>query len=85
MRGLLLPTLLALAAGGCGSSRTAPVFDIKKDMTKQQVQRLAGNPYHRGPRCWVYRATKPGNTAIDGMRFCFTADRVSLVQTSVHG
>jgi hypothetical protein len=83
---MVLLALLAVAAGGCGGSRKPTgVFDIKTGMTKQQVQRLAGRPYQVGTRCWLYRASKPSNTSIDGMRFCFTNGRVSLVQTAVHG
>ena len=72
---------------GCGSvspTMRTGVFAVAKGMTKAQVTKLAGKPYRAGPRCWLYHASKAG-TSIDGMRFCFTNGRVSLVQTAVHG
>ncbi len=75
--------VLVVVLAGCGGSKTTRVFAVKKGMTKQQVQKLAGSPYRSGPNCWLYHASKKG-TPIDGMRFCFTHGRVSLVQTSVH-
>jgi outer membrane protein assembly factor BamE (lipoprotein component of BamABCDE complex) len=77
-----LVVLVAVLAG-CGDSTASGVFAVKKGMTKQQVQKLAGSPYRFGPNCWLYDASKKG-TSIDGMRFCFTQGQVSLVQTSVH-
>lgn len=79
--GLLV--LVAVLAGCGGSHKATGVFAVKDGMTKQQVQKLAGSPYHAGPNCWLYRASKKG-TSIDGMRFCFTNGEVSLIQTSVH-
>lgn len=78
-----LIVLLLLAA--CGGSQRAGVFAVKKGMTKEQVQKLAGRTYRSsGPDCWLYHASRHG-TAIDGMRFCFTDGKVSGIQTAVHG
>ncbi len=75
----------SLALAGCGGTHKASgVFAVEDGMTMQQVRTAAGTPYHAGPNCWLYHATKQG-TSIDGMRFCFTNGRVSLVQTAVHG
>ncbi len=41
-------------------------------------------PYRAGPNCWLYHATKKV-TSVDGMRFCFTFGRVSVIQTAQHG
>ncbi len=79
---LALVVLVGVLAG-CGGSKATGVFAVKKGMTKQQVQKLAGSPYRSGPNCWLYHASKKG-TSIDGMRFCFSNGQVSLVQTSVH-
>lgn len=74
-----------LVLAGCGGShRAGNVFAVTTGMTMQQVRSVAGTPYRAGPNCWLYHATKQG-TSIDGMRFCFTNEHVSLVQTSVHG
>jgi hypothetical protein len=84
-----LPTLGVLVLGvvlaGCGGSHKASgVFTVKKGMTKQRVHKVAGSPYRAGPNCWLYHASKKG-TSIDGMRFCFTNGRVSLMQIAQHG
>jgi hypothetical protein len=91
MKQRIIPTfVLAAVVGataGCGGSSKAGVFEVKKGMTQAQVIAAAGHPYLRGGpagrACWDYRASKKG-TSIDGMRFCFTNGRVSLVQTAVH-
>ena len=76
--------VLVAVLAGCGSKKPSGVFAVKQGMTKNQVRSLAGIPYRAGPTCWLYHASKEG-TAIDGMRFCFTNDQVTLVQTAVHG
>ena len=76
--------VFAVVLVGCGAARPNGVFAVKNGMTKQQVQKIAGTPYRAGQNCWLYHASKK-NTSIDGMRFCFTNGRVSLVQTAVHG
>jgi len=49
------------------------------------VQRMEhGMPYRAGPNCWLYHATKKGTSA-DGMRFCFTFGRLSVIQTAQLG
>jgi outer membrane protein assembly factor BamE (lipoprotein component of BamABCDE complex) len=78
---LLAP--VAVLTGCAGSHKANEVFAVKTGMTKQQVLKLAGSPYHSGPNCWLYHASKQGTT-IDGMRFCFADGRVSLIQTSAH-
>ena len=62
---------------------TPAVFTVKEGMTKVEVRKLAGTPWREGSRCWVYREVKPA-TNIVGMRFCFTRERVTLVETSLH-
>ncbi|MGD0167825.1 MAG: hypothetical protein ABSC51_11175, partial [Gaiellaceae bacterium] len=89
MKGKIRPLIASAALGmvivaaGCGGHKVSGVFSVKKGMTQQQVRKLAGAPYARGSRCWLYHASKKG-TPIDGMRFCFKNGRVSLVQTAVH-
>jgi hypothetical protein len=70
----------------------APALAVHKGMTMKQVRALAGKPQVAGNRCWLYRFTVTssggqtgGSSGIDGMRFCFTNGRVSLVQTAQHG
>jgi hypothetical protein len=81
---LLLVPITAAALSACGGHKNAGVFAVERGMTKQQVQKRAGHPYHAGPSCWLYRGIKKG-TSIDAMRFCFTNGRVSLIQTGMHG
>lgn len=69
-------------SAGCGSGRSG-VFTVKNGMTMQQVRSAAGTPYRAGGKCWLYHTSKSG-TSIDGMRFCFTNGRVSLIQTAQH-
>ena len=79
-------TFLVLAAlvSVCDSGHKATgVFAVKKGMTKQQIQQVAGTPYRAGSNCWLYHASKKG-TPIDAMRFCFTSGQVSLIQTGLH-
>jgi hypothetical protein len=80
---LALALLVALLAS-CGGSKPFGVFAGKKGMTKQQVQKFAGSPDLRGPNSWLYHTSRNGSS-IDGMRFCFTSGKVSLIQTAVHG
>jgi hypothetical protein len=81
---LLLVVVVLLAACG-GSQKATGVFAVKKGMTEQQVQNLAGPTYRgSGPNCWLYQASKKG-TAVDGMRFCFRNGKVFRIQTAVHG
>jgi hypothetical protein len=80
----LTSLVLATMLSGCDSSYKATgVFAVKKGMTKQQVQQVAGTPNRAAPNCWLYDASKNG-TSIDSMRFCFTSGQVSLIQTGVH-
>lgn len=83
-RSRLVSFALVAVLAGCGSSyKASGVFAVKNGMTKQQVRSVAGTPYRPGPACWLYHVSKPGTT-IDGMRFCFTGGRVSLIQTAQH-
>ena len=77
--------LIAVAGlvAGCGGHRAVGVFAVKRGMTQQDVRRVAGAPYRKGRDCWLYHASKRG-TSVDGMRFCFTNGRVSLIQIAVH-
>jgi hypothetical protein len=86
----LVAATLAFASGvaACGGSGSANgPFAVRKGMTAKEVRATAGAPYRvggpYGRGCWFYRAVKRG-TSIDGMRFCFSHGRVSLVQTATH-
>ena len=61
------------------------VWAIKVGMTDRQVASTAGAPvpWLSGPRCWFYRAKRPG-TSIDGLGFCFASGRVADIKTAVH-
>ena len=61
------------------------VWAIKDGMTDRQVASAAGAPvpWLSGPRCWFYRAKRPG-TSIDGLSVCFTSGRVVDIKTAVH-
>ena len=69
----------------------ASVWSIRKGMTKADVLRLLGMPFHRttfgqsNPQvCWSYRASKP-STAVDARVFCFVGNRIVRILTGVHG
>jgi outer membrane protein assembly factor BamE (lipoprotein component of BamABCDE complex) len=88
--------VLAAALTGCGShtvTRTVTVqddpFAVKKGITKQQVQTVAGSPVAGSPPspgrdCWFYAPSEQG-ILIHAIRFCFTNGRVSLIQPFVPG
>jgi hypothetical protein len=65
---------------------TGNVWAVKQGMSDREVASLAGAPipWFSGPRCWAYHTSQAG-TSIDGRSFCFTAGRVSLIRTAVHG
>lgn len=84
-RRLLPPLLFVVALAACGGShKAAGPFAVENGMTRAQVRSLAGAPGPSGNGCWFYHATKKG-TSIDGMRFCFSRDKVVRIQTAVHG
>lgn len=64
--------------------RREDVFGVKVGMTRMQVRKLAGIPDRAGVNCWLYRASKPGEPNVTGMRICFTGNHVSLAQINVH-
>ena len=70
---------------------SASVWSIHKGMTKADVLRRLGKPFHRttfgqgNPQlCWSYRASKP-NTSVDARVFCFVGNRIVRILTGVHG
>jgi hypothetical protein len=77
---LLILAVGLAAAAGCASQRTGGMITVK-GMTGQQVRAVAGTPHRPAASCWLYSASRTG-TSIDGMRFCFTNGRVSLIQAA---
>jgi hypothetical protein len=76
-----LPLMIDRAAGTACDDALAGVH---RGLTRARVAALLGPP-DRTPRCWLYRWPPNASSAVDGARLCFKGDRVSLVQTAVHG
>ena len=76
-----IPLMLESAAG---RACDAALARVERGLTRAEVTALLGRP-DRAPRCWLYRWPPDRSSAVDGARLCFAGDRVSLVQTAVHG
>jgi hypothetical protein len=76
-----VPAMIESATGrACDAARAR----VQRGLTRADVTALLGPP-DRTPRCWFYSWPPDRTSAVDGVRLCFTGDRVSLVQTALHG
>ena len=76
-----IPLMLDSAAGrACDAALT----HVERGLRRVEVTALLGPP-DRTPRCWFYSWPPDQSSSVDGVRLCFSGDRVSLVQTAVHG
>jgi hypothetical protein len=76
-----IPLMLDLATG---RTCDAALTHVQRGLSRAEVTALLGRP-DRTSRCWLYRWPPDRSSAVDGARLCFTGDRLSLVQTAVHG
>ena len=77
-------TIPLMLDSATGRACDAALARVERRLTRAEVTTLLGRP-DRASRCWLYRWPPDHSSAIDGVRLCFSDDRVSLVQTAVHG
>jgi uncharacterized protein YceK len=75
---------ISLVAAAAGHACDQALAQLRDRDSKAHVASLLGQP-DRAPRCWLYRWPPTTSSAIDGARICFSHNRVSLIQTAVHG
>jgi hypothetical protein len=77
-------TIPLLLDSATGRACDAALGRVERGLTRAEVTALLGPP-DRTPRCWFYSWPPDQSSSVDGTRLCFTGDRVSRVQTAVHG